>query len=335
MASEINRVPKSILIVSPSWLGDAIIALPALEKIKSEHPATELSILTKPQLQEFWRLTKIAGRIEIQSGGARGTWRTALRLRSLKIDRCYIIPNSFRSAAIPWLARIPERIGFRGHFRSALLSEIRGANLPPDLHQSCEVMTLVTNVAVQELEIREPLIEIDNSVAAAAKKKFKLDDGVVAIFPGAARGPSKCWPEQRYCELGMMIALRGRSIVVLGSQAERGLCERIAASIGPRARNLAGLTGLSELAAVLKNCAAVVANDSGGMHLAAAVGVPVVAVYGITDSSKTGPLGIESHVLQNSDIRARDIPRDSRIARKCLESIAVESVYRALDPYLN
>lgn len=335
MASEMNRVPESILVVSPSWLGDCVMALPTLRKIKSDNPATALSILTKPQLQEFWSLTQLADRVEIQTLGGLGTWQTANRLRSLKIERCYIIPNSFRSALIPWLARIPERIGFSGHQRSMLLSDIRGADLPPGIHQALEVMTLVTDGIVHDLEHREPLIEIDESLAVSASRSFDVGEGTVAIFPGAARGPAKCWPEQRYCELGRMIALRGRPVAVLGSSSERDLCQRVAESVGARASNLAGRTSLSDLAAVLKNCAAAVANDSGGMHLAAAVGTPVVAIYGITDPAKTAPLGKDSHVLQSSDMRSRDIPRDTRIARKCLESITVESVYEALDPYLN
>ncbi len=320
-----------MLVVSPTWLGDAVMALPAVKSLRREYAQAQLCVLSKPQLVEFWTLTGLTDRVFVQQSGTGGTLTTAHELRAASIDHAYIIPNSFRSALIVRIAGIPERIGFRGHYRSALLTDIREHSQQYGIHQSAEVMSLLGDDSRASIDSDGPLIKIETRGVEAVRKRFGLTDKTVAIIPGAARGPSKCWPEDRYAALGRMLADSGRFVIVLGTGAERDLCAKVAASAGGGARSLAGETSLVDLAFLLKACDALVANDSGGMHLAAAVGTPVVAVYGITDPQRTGPLGSECVILQNSEFRARDVPRDSLLARKCLESITIEAVYKAVE----
>jgi lipopolysaccharide heptosyltransferase II len=153
----------------------------------------------------------------------------------------------------------------------------------------------------------------------------------VGLLPGAARGPSKQWPEEHFIALGKAIQEdEGRRVVVLGGEGEIELCQRITQKIGAGTLCLAGRTTLESWAAVLERCAVVVANDSGGMHLAAAMATPVVALFGMTDPAKTGPLG-PSIVLQHSARASRDIPRESQEARFHLASIHPNEVYDAVE----
>jgi heptosyltransferase-2 len=176
-----------------------------------------------------------------------------------------------------------------------------------------------------------PHLELPEDALASARKRIAAAaEPRVALIPGAARGPAKQWPREHFIELGRRLCENRKcGIVVLGISRETALCEEVAKGIGPAALNLAGHTGLAEWIAVLKACDLVVANDSGGMHLAAVVGTPVVALYGITDPSRTGPLGKICRVLQNSDLRTRDIPRDSPEARASLAAIHPEEAYGA------
>jgi heptosyltransferase-2 len=153
---------------------------------------------------------------------------------------------------------------------------------------------------------------------------------LVGLIPGAARGPSKRWPAEHFAEIGKRLAEdRGASLLIFGAPSEFELCGSVAKRVGTRAQNYAGKTSLPEWAALLKSCDLVVCNDSGGMHLASALGTPVVAVYGMTDPAKTGPLGANARVIQDEGARARDIAQDSAEAEKRLAALAPARVYDA------
>jgi heptosyltransferase-2 len=231
---------------------------------------------------------------------------------------------------MPWLGGVRERIGMRGHWRSALLTKIA---LPPSAadrtHQAYEYIELMLpdhkNIAIDFPELRLP----ETMITEAQMKVASLKNPLAAILPGAARGPSKQWPARHFIELGRMLSEKGFGIVVLGSPKELPVCAEVADGTGSAAANLAGRTSLTELIALLKVCNVAVANDSGGMHLAAAVDTPVVGVYGMTDPSKTGPLCRVCRVVQNSSVRARDIARNSEEATKSLASVSPRQVYEA------
>ena len=155
----------------------------------------------------------------------------------------------------------------------------------------------------------------------------------ISVIPGAARGTSKQWPAERYAETAAaLVAQTGGSVVTLGTKSEYAACQQVAAAAAPNGLNLAGATTMEELAAVLALSAAVLCNDSGGMHLAAAIGTPLVALYGITNPAQTGPLGDSIRILQHSSRRTRDVPRRSSEAQKALRAIpASEAVQAVLD----
>ena len=277
----------NLLVISPSWIGDVIIALPAIADLKRRNPGQRLLVLAKPGVLRLWELSGLADELIRQEDSVSAS---AAHLRALGAGPAYILPNSFRSALIAWLAGARPRIGFAGHWRRALLSTVvEYRDLAGREHQVYEIMDLLG--ADPKSVPEAPRIEIAADTRREVSARFCLPADCVGLIPGAARGPSKCWPEQHYAALGRMLAADGRSIALFGSPAERDLCGRIAAAIGDAALNYAGRSDVAEWAALLAACTAVVANDSGGMHLAAAVGTPLVALFGITDPGKTGPRG--------------------------------------------
>lgn len=324
-----DKVSMNILAVSPSWIGDVIIALPALRYLREHNRSSRLIVLAKPSVAPLWKLAQLADDIVVQKPGTHAVFETAQRLRRENIARAYIVPNSFRSALIVYLGRARQRIGFAGHWRRALLTDVvsTGAALERR-HQVCEVMRLIG--APPDCTPAYPRLEIAESMRKKTLKKFGLAGGEIGIMPGAARGPSKCWPAEHYIALGRRLAAQGHRLAVFGGPGESDLCGHVADQIGDAAASFAGQTDLGEWAALLACCSAVVANDSGGMHLAAAVGCPVVAVFGITDPDKTGPRARLCRIVQKTGPRARDVPRESDLARKYLASIEPEAVYTAL-----
>jgi len=329
MADEIKE--DSILCVGPSWIGDMIMALPALHAMRQSFPGRDIAVLTKPHLVPLWHLSQLTEKlIELETGRA-GTRASVRKLRHCKFARAYVLPNSFRSALIPFLARIPRRIGYRGHWRSVMLTDIasREKGGRTKCHQAYENIRLV-EPCLEKIEFRYPSLDVSEEEYLSTQERFAFPENAVGMIPGAARGPSKCWPMKHYAELGRQLTGEGMPIAVFGSSSEGDLCGKTAAAIGSGAKSYAGKTDLREWAVLMSHCRAIVSNDSGGMHLAAALGVPLVAIFGITDPDKTGPLGERCTVLQNSDFRDRDIARDSVLARKCLESVRPETVYRAV-----
>jgi len=319
---------EAILICGVNWVGDTIMTLPALQAFREAHHTAYITLLVKPNLFQLCRLHEAVNEVLPLKEGLLGTLRTAHMIRKRRFDKAYILPHSFRSALIPFLAGVPKRIGMPGHWRGAMMTDIVKPKGGPDReHQAWEYIDLF-DLNVKTLP--EPHLHIPEDAQAMIKKKLKtLTTPRVGLIPGAARGPSKRWPESHFIETGKKLMKKGCGIVTLGISREAPLCERVAKGIGPDTLNLAGQTTLAEWAAILKTCDLILANDSGGMHLAAAVGTPVVALFGITDPRKTGPIGRNCNVIQNSEIQDRDIDRDSPEAIKSLASITPEQVYEA------
>lgn len=319
-----------VLVCAPNWIGDSIMSMPALQCFRRSHPDFHIALLVKSHLASLWQLHATPDEIMALPAGTPATLRMALLLRRRGFAQAYILPNSFRSAFVPWLAAIPERIGFAGHFRRALLTRVVARPRDPARqHQVWEYMALLCPNYAGFAQPEDPVLRIPTETAKAVGRL--IGDGVTAyavLMPGAARGPSKRWPADHFIALGKRLAVElGLTIVVCGAASEAKLCDAVARGVGSNALNLAGRTTLPEWAAVLAKARLVVCNDSGGMHLAAAVGAPVIALFGITDPAKTGPLGRHARVLQKSLERHRDVPRRSAEAAKWLASITPEQVY--------
>jgi heptosyltransferase-2 len=326
-----------VLISGLNWLGDSVMAMPALQLARERCSDWHITMLVKPRMMPLWDLHPAIDSVLALDPGIGGAFATGNRLRGQSFDEVYVLPNSFRSAFVPFLGRIPRRVGMAGHDRALLLTELRTPG--PDTsrrHQSWEYVSVlgVRDVEAVDSEVGAvpgfPGLTPREDDVQGCRERVGGERPVVGLVPGAARGPAKRWGEERFTEVGRRFVDEGADVLVLGTAAEAEACARIAAGAGALANSLAGRTSLQELVAWLSLCDVVVTNDSGGMHLAAATGTPVVAVFGITDPATTGPIARACRIIraEGFDV-SRDIPRSSARATEALASIEPGTVFSA------
>ena len=295
-----------ILIVAPSWVGDALLSQTLLTRLKQQHPRSRIDILAPGwALPIFRRMPEVSETLESPFGhgelalGKR--WRIARNLRANRYDRAFVLPNSFKSALVPMFAGIPERIGFIGELRHWLLTDARRLDVRT-LPLMVERFAWLADAADAALTRPVPRPQLRVSEAERAQLRERLDlagAGRVACFcPGAEYGPSKRWPAQYYGELAQRLRAEGYMVWLVGSAKERDIGDAISGTT-PDAVNLCGRTTLDD-AVVLLSCAdLVVSNDSGLMHVAAALDRPMIALYGSSSPSFTPPLSDRAHVVKH------------------------------------
>ena len=320
----------SVLIVSPNWLGDVVMALPAVRRLLRQRPGLRPTVLAKPGVAPLWEFVEGVGDIVRLERGTRATFAMGRTLRARRFAEALILPNSFRSALIPWLARIPRRRGTAFHARWALVNDrVRFSPEERAMHQSREDFKILCGDPSGDLSdtgFRPPR-------DSALLRRLGVPEGagpLVGLVPGAARGVSKRWPH--FAAAARLVAERrpGARFVVCGGRGEAEVCAGVAAALGAAAADVSGRTTLPEFASVLAQCDCVLCNDSGGMHLASAAGVPVVAVFGRTDPSKTGPIGPRATLVRAEGVTvSRAISRDDPEAVAALAAIAPERVAEA------
>ena len=323
----------NVLICGVNWLGDSIMSMPAIQPFKRQNPSCRITMLVKSKLVPIWAMHSALDDVIELRGNSVGTLTTAGVVKNHGFDRAFVFANSFRSVLIPFLARVPVRTGMPGHQRIWMLTHvIRPCAGVDSRHQSWEYADILGlgddcgKLDIPCLSVPQTVVEKSRECAGGIK-----GENWVGLIPGAAYGPSKCWPAEHFIEAGRSLVRRGKfGIIVFGTEDEKDLCSKVAEGIGDGALNLAGKTSLPELAALLGLCRVVITNDSGGMHLAAAVGTKVVAIFGLTDPARTGPLGSGHRIMLKEGIRrSRDIKRDSPEAREWLRSIGPEKVVQA------
>lgn len=302
------------------------MSMPALQMFRAEYPDATITILTKPKLLSLWKMHPAIDFFQCLEKTSR-LFPMIGKLRHEHFDRAYILPNSFRSALVPFLAGVPKRIGFSGQWRRWMLTDLIAR---PEGHQQFEAM----NILGVQGEPPAPQLRVPEESFQTLEEKLQnfpnLGNGLITLLPGAARGPSKRWPAEHFVMLAKRLHTElGVQIVLSGGPDDAAVCGEIAALAGNGAVSLAGQTTIPEWAALLKRSDCVVSNDSGGMHLATAVGTKVVAIFGMTDPAKTGPLG-NAVVLQKSEFRSRRIARDSAEAVRALASVSPDEVFTAV-----
>jgi len=333
MKTHKNTTPP-VLMVGVNWLGDSVMSMPAIQAWRCAHPETPLVLLVKPKMAEVWRLHPAVTEVLVYPESLAGLRDVSGLIRSSGFQQAYVLPHSIRATLPPFLAGIPERTGLPGHWRDWMLT----TRVPPSMdprcrHQAWEYVDLL-GLTVTELE---PPRIVPPEAAVETAHRLLPDGGSpwIALMPGAARGPAKRWPPAAFAETGKRLQSQcDARLVILGTGEERPLCTDVATEIGPDTLNLAGQLTLSELAGVLSLCQAAVTNDSGGMHWATTVWTPVVAVFGITDPTRTGPLG-RHVILQDSHIQTRDIRRSSPEAQAALLRITPAQVVEAVESLLS
>ena len=260
-------------------------------------------------------------------------WSVGRGLRPRRYDQAIVLPSSFKSALLPWFAGIPTRTGYRGELRFGLLNDIRSLNGAASEQNVRGYLGLgVSPGEAEPPDVPRPALRVDSENRDRLVRELGLQEErpVVALAPGAAYGPSKRWPAERFARLAERVAGRGAAVWVLGTAADASVGEAIVHGIRG-ARNLCGSTTLTDAVDVLSLADAVVANDSGLMHVAAAVGSPVVAIFGPTAPTFAPPLSDRSTVLYRgvacSPCEHRDCPYGHH---DCMQTITVDDVARSI-----
>ena len=325
-----------LLVRAPSWVGDAVLALPVLDGLRRTFPGAEIVVSAKAGVAELFTLVPgVAQVIPDAGGGARTIAATARRLRRERCDVAVLLPNAFGSALLARLAGIPHRVGYARDGRSPLLTvAVPVPAVAARWHQVDYYRCLPGAVGWDEGE-RAPVLAVPPRAAAAADHlmagaPFAGGEGpVVAVAPGAVYGGAKRWGADRFAAAADRIAAAlGATIAVVGTARERPEADAVARGVRAPALNLAGRTDLPVLAALLARSRILLTNDSGAMHVAAAVGTPVVAVFGPTEPAATGPLGraaVLRHPVPCSPCRYRACP----IGHPCMEGMSPEAAVAA------
>jgi heptosyltransferase-2 len=318
-----------LLVGVLNWLGDAVMLLPALAAFAEARGGSPLAAYGRGGLESVYRMglgRRLGSYVPLPRDG--GMKEAVRAVRALHAREAIVLPASPRAAWVPFAARIPRRRGFAGHFpRRFLLNDV--VPLPPDAgkrHQVFEAYAVLGLTPPKERPRAH--LEVPPEALRQACNLAGGEGGWVAVIPGAARGTSKQYAPERFAAVARGLREKtGRRAVVLGSAGEKAVCEEVAAGCG--GTNLAGATTIETLAGLLAKSAIVLCNDSGGMHLAAAVGAKLVAFLGITDPDVTGPLTDRAAILQHAKRKARDIPRESPEARAALDAITPEEGIQA------
>ena len=321
-----------MLIHSPNWLGDVVMALPAFRAWRDRHADESVHILAKRRVAAIWGFVRDVDSVIVLEEGRDGARAAREAIRAAKCGEAILLPQSFRSAWIVWRAGVGNIRGTAGQFRSFMIADTVSLDGLDEAHQQVEYARLLN---VEDAKLPPPSAAFD-----VARLPFPTDVGDVgealAVLPGAARGGSKRWPAASFAETAAQALDAGlvRRVIVCGTPGEAAECAAVAKALAARfpnaVLNLCGKTNLAELAGLLARCRAVLSNDSGGMHLATAAGAPVVAVFGLTDPAKTGPLGRSAVVAAVGVRPSRAIARESAAATRALASISPGRVFAAL-----
>jgi heptosyltransferase-2 len=334
--------PHKILLRAPNWIGDALLATPAIQALRKNLPDSEIVILARPWAAPIFEASPdVDGLIRYESQGLhrgiQGKLRLAGQLRSHKFEAVVHFPHSFESAWISKLSRIPLRVGYATEGRGWLLThplrltgDLRRIHQVKYFFRLLEPLGLTGDPSPEKNPLRltvaaEPKRKM---IRALAARGISLKDPLVGMAPGAIYGSAKCWPFVRFEALAERIRTNwGARIILLGTaQDAQGVPPRD----NPPYLNLVGKTSLGEALALIERCRLIVANDSGLMHAAAALKVPLVALFGPTDVNRTGPWGKNFRVVRKDFPCGPCLKKKCPEQKTCLEAIEVEEVWEAL-----
>ena len=334
-----NKPITRILIVAPSWIGDTVFAQPLFHLLHRYHQGLTLDVLAsrylRPVLEHMPQVHSIIdnpfAHSELRFGDRR---RLGITLRSQKYDQAIVLPNSLKSALVPFLAKIPLRTGYVGEMRFGLLNDARRLD-------ESTLRTMVDRYAflaqppgtTLTRPIIRPTLQVAPEELDAVLKKFGLDTHrPVTIFcPGAEYGPARRWPTEHYGVLAKSIVGEGKQVWLLGSSKDREIADAVQLASGGLCRNLAGETNLSEAIRLIAAASLVVSNDTGLLHVASALNRPVVALYGSTAPGLAPPYSDRSVSvslnLPCSPCRERVCPLGHF---NCMNQMTPERVARAI-----
>jgi heptosyltransferase-2 len=346
-----------ILIIAPNWIGDAVMTQPLLSDIKALYPDSTIDVLASTWVAPVYRAcSEVNEVIEAMFEHKQLQWslrkRLAKQIEAKKYQACFVLPNSFKSALIPWLANIPLRIGYRGEMRFGLinisLDNSSKIDRPPMVEHYLALSTLLNDDQAESQQLHHKALSPHLNVLTSAKQSIEAklqsahielsgsNSGIKIMCPGAEYGPSKRWPTEHFATMAQELIQTNpnQHIILVGSQGDRQLGEQICSQAGhhTHVHNWCGSTSLDEAIALIELSQAVISNDSGLMHIAAALKVPQVAIFGSSDPAHTPPLSDKAKViwldLPCSPCHKRECPLGHL---KCLKDILPQQVLATLD----
>ncbi len=341
---------RGILIIAPNWIGDAVMTQPLLANLKALYPESKIDILASDWVAPIYRAcSEVHEVIEAKFEHKKLQWsmrkQLAKKLRAKNYYACFVLPNSFKSALIPWLANIPFRIGYRGELRYGLiniaLNNPSKVHRPPMVDHYLALSQLLSDH--QELNgdhDQAPKLNISPKAKQSVEAKLGsvtiAADSTYVMCPGAEYGPTKRWPAEHFANLAKTLIKSNlqNHVILLGGKGDHSLAQEIAtlANLPDKVLNWCGNTSLDEAIALIGISKAVISNDSGLMHIAAALKTPQVAIFGSSDPAHTPPLSDKAKVLwlalPCSPCHKRECPLGHL---KCLKDIFPEQVFATLN----
>jgi heptosyltransferase II len=318
-----------IVIRATNWVGDAVLSLPALEAVRRRFPNAYIAVLAKPWVADLYAGERFTDEVLLYEGQSR--LQLARTLRAGRYDCAILLQNAFGAALIAWMAGIPNRIGYNRDGRGLLLTHAvpvpKTGEIPR--HQRFYYLEMLRRAGLIDRLPECEAIRLNRPQTALGKR-------TIGVSPGAAYGTAKRWLPERFAEAaGALAEKRGASIALFGSKSERALCTEIAGMLkGHQVTNYAGETSLAQFIELAAGCELFLTNDSGAMHIASALGVPTVAVFGATDDVATGPTGPMARVVREqvecSPCLLRECPIDHRCMTRVEASRVVEEALKLL-----
>ncbi|MGB7438675.1 MAG: lipopolysaccharide heptosyltransferase II [Candidatus Acidiferrum sp.] len=334
-----------LLIRATNWVGDAIMSLPTLRAVRTKFPDAYIAILARPYVADIYRFQSICDElIAYDPSGPHRGWKgrelLAKDLRARHFDVALLLQNAFDAAWIAWRAHVPERIGYARDARSLLLTKavrVPGRGEIPS-HEKFYYLELLRRIGWVE-KLPDDL-HITLQVPDAARRRAALtlaESGVrsnairVAVGAGASYGSAKCWPPARFAQaLNAVRSGTETDVILFGTAAEAPVSSAIAKDLRRAPIDLTGKTAIADLPALLSQCHLFLGNDSGAMHVAAAVGLPVVAVFGPTDPEGTAPVTPNATIVQQKPYCSPCFLRHCPTDHRCMTAVAPAMVESAL-----
>lgn len=336
-----------VLVRATNWVGDAIMSIPALYAIRQHWPEAEITILARPSVAELYSEQPFVNRailLDESLVNPMAAERAARKVRNERFDCVILMQNAFSAAWLAWRAKIPKRIGYARDGRSLLLSDAiavpkRGEVPAHEAYYYLELLRRagwldkLPNVTQISLTLRPGAVErAETRLQEAGARAGAVR---IALAPGAAYGAAKCWLPERFATVADgLIDEFSADVILFGTSSEIEICRQIADRMRHRPLMLAGQTDMRELPSLFSRCNLFVGNDSGAMHVAAAVGVPVVAVFGSTDPLGTAPMTSERTLVRHPVSCSPCFLRECPIDHRCMTRVPVENVRSAAAKWL-
>lgn len=332
-----------IVVRAPNWIGDSILALPAVRCLSQNFPEAQIWIAAKPWVKDLFQSHDfIKGVIPLPAANDFKSMRKSAKvMKAFHFDTGVLLANSFGSALLLYLAKVPHRWGYSRDGRAFLLT--RKVSLKRNKHSSHQADYYMALISGLGLKTHSPKLflpltreEKEEARKLLFSQGIETERPLVILNPGASYGPAKRWPAQNYAALGRLLQEKNKAnILITGSADEGELGHSIASLMATKPLVLTGQTDLRRLAALISQSTLFVTNDSGPMHMANALGVPVIAIFGPTDPRATGPFQDPAVVIKKDTVCWPCSYRDCPFDHRCMMAIAPEEIFAACQRFVS